>query len=378
LPPAIWEQLGGRAPIAAGYRTLGIPAPWLPVSLTPYESLGTLLAVIPPLAVLAGVIRLGGRPVWLALALVIGAVAGVILGALQVSSGVPESSPWYLYARTNYGVATGFFANANHMASLLVITLPFLAAMLASARGATTDVQRYSAAFALVAGTALLICVGIALNGSLAGYGLAVPVLAASVLLLLPRASRVSRLLAIGSALLLVGAVAFLLLRPVSGSGLPGSGTSVQSRQEIFATTARAAREFMPAGSGLGSFRSVYAMAEDRDRLDASVVINHAHNDFLELALELGLAGIVLIAAFLLWWSRAAWTAWISAGSSPYARAAAIASAAILAHSLVDFPLRTAAISACFAMCLALLTVRAPVAGVDRSKLWPTRHVVLA
>ena len=32
-------------------------------------------------------------------------------------------------------VAVGFFANANHMAILLVVSLPFLAAMLAAAQG---------------------------------------------------------------------------------------------------------------------------------------------------------------------------------------------------------------------------------------------------
>ena len=59
------------------------------------------------------------------------------------------------------------------------------------------------------------------------------------------------------------------------------------------------------------------------------------------------------------------------------AGAIVIASAAVLVHSLVDFPLRTAAISACFAMCLALLTgCRLPVRQ-DKSDLRPTRHVII-
>ena len=41
----------------------------------------------------------------------------------------------------------------------------------------------------MVAGAALVVAVGIALNGSLAGYGLAVPVAIASALLLVPRNS---------------------------------------------------------------------------------------------------------------------------------------------------------------------------------------------
>jgi hypothetical protein len=58
---------------------------------------------------------------------------------------------------------------------------------------------------------------------------------------------------------------------------------------------------------------------------------------------------------FLFWWGRRAVAVWGSSNVDHYARAATIASAAILAHSVVDYPLRTAAISAVFAMCLALM-----------------------
>ena len=61
----------------------------------------------------------------------------------------------------------------------------------------------------------------------------------------------------------------------------------------------------------------------------------------------------------------------------PVARAASIASAAILAHSLVDFPLRTAAISAAFAMFAALLADRRQPIASDPGDLRPTRHFVL-
>ncbi len=76
------------------------------------------------------------------MALLAGTLAGILLGALQVGSADPENSPWYPYAFSNFGVATGFFANANHMAILLVISLPFLTALLASVRGGKRNVQR--------------------------------------------------------------------------------------------------------------------------------------------------------------------------------------------------------------------------------------------
>src|SRR5438874_404343 len=33
LPPGLWSGLPGRAPVADGFRLLGLPLPWLPLSL---------------------------------------------------------------------------------------------------------------------------------------------------------------------------------------------------------------------------------------------------------------------------------------------------------------------------------------------------------
>lgn len=378
LPPAIWPSLGGREAIAEGYRTLGLSQPWLPLSVAPYSTLASLLALIPPLAMLVATMRLGARRLWLVIALVIGLLAGIVLGAMQVSSPDPNSSPWYLYDDTNFGVATGFFANANHMATLLVATLPFLAAVLASARAARANLQRYSAAVALVGGVALVIAVGIALNGSLAGAGLSVPVLLASASIIFRRGRRALGWLLPVSALLLVVAAGWLATTPPGSSGAfrIGAATSVQSREEIMSTTLEATKAFMPLGSGVGSFEAVYALHEDPGRLDPTTYVNHAHNDYLEIALETGVPGLLLILLFLIWWGKAAWRTWRVADASPYAQAASIASAAILVHSLVDFPLRTAAIGALFAMCLAILVRPRRARELDKSKLWPTRHVV--
>jgi len=379
LPASVWQGLGARQPIAEGYRILGIPPPALPMSLAPYESLSSLLSLIPALAVLVGCWRLAPRPLLLVGAVLAATFGGILIGALQVSSPDPAASRWYFYPQTNYGVATGFFANANHMATLLVISLPFLAAVLAAARGRGRNAHRYSAILALVAGGAIVVAVGIALNGSLAGYGLAPPVLLASALIVLPGRSRAFGWLAPVTGVLLIAAVGWLATTPLSSSSSlrANAETSVQSRADILATSAKAVGEFLPFGSGIGSFQQVYAVYEDHDRLDPTTYVNHAHNDYLELALETGVPGIVVLLLFFAWWGRAAWRAWRRRDADPYTQAAAVATAAILVHSLVDFPLRTAAVEACFALSLALLSRRRTAAAADRSELRPTRHVVL-
>ncbi len=375
LPASTWAHFGGRGSIAEQYRILGIPTPERPLSLTPYATLSALLTLIPPLAVLCAMTRMRAyRSGWLMLAFLLGIVAGVLLGALQVTSADPLTSRWYLYPETNFGVATGFFANANHMASLLVIGLPFLAALLAAARGGS--LQRYSAVVALVTGVAAVLVIGIMLNGSLAGYVLAVPVLLASALIVFSGTSRARRWIGIAAGLLLVAGAVALWMRPVGGGNFGAqAATSVHSRQQMVSTTLTAARHFMPFGAGLGSFPRVYPMFEDPDSIMPNIV-NHAHNDYAELALETGIPGLVLIAAFLIWWAAAAWRVWRSPEGGPYARAASIASAAILVHSFVDYPLRTAAISTVFAMCLALLVQRHAPVRAEKSDLRPTRHVV--
>jgi len=374
LPTSLWAH-GLRMRIAEGYSLLGRPVPSLPLSLTPYASLSTLLAIIPPLAVFCAILRLGAfRASWLAAALLAGAVAGITLGALQVVA-PGAASPWYLYHETNRGVAVGFFANANHMADLLVCGLPFIAAL--AAGGRSRNIQRYSALLIILAGAALLLVVGIALNGSLAGYTLAVPAIAASILIVAPAQRSVRLPVAIIAGLALVAAVAAMASTSIGSSriGQEASG-SVESRQEILKTTGRAIRDTMPFGSGLGSFVKVYPLYESADHVTPEYVV-HAHNDYAELTLELGLAGVLLIGVFLAWWTAAARAGWRTGGGGPYARAASIASAVILVHSVVDFPLRTAAISATFAMCLALLINRRPAQRQDPADLRPARHLVV-
>jgi O-antigen ligase len=88
--------------------------------------------------------------------------------------------------------------------------------------------------------------------------------------------------------------------------------------------------------------------------------MNHVHGDYLEVVLETGIPGLILIVLTLLWWGWRVQAIWRAEKPDHFARAATIASAAILAHSAVDYPLRTAAISALFALCLALMAEPRP------------------
>jgi O-antigen ligase len=354
LPSDLWTGLPGRSLIAQGFGALGYPLPALPVSETPDDSVITLFAIIPAVAALIATERLRPSPRWIAAGVITGTIMAILLGALQVAGGA--DSPAHFYRITNSG-AVGFFANRNHMATLLLIAIPLTAALLASmksSRGLST-VARYSVATAVL----VLILVGIGLNRSLAAVALAGPVLLASVPIL-PAGQRWRRLALPVSAIALLGAVAFVASSPIAieYSGEQAS-RSAPGRTEMWGTTAKAVEATFPVGTGLGSFQQVYHQFEDL-ALATPIYVNHAHNDYLELVLELGAPGLLLILLFLAWWGVTAIRVWRSPLSTPFGRAATIVTGVILVHSAVDYPLRTAAIAAIFGAAIALMANRLP------------------
>ena len=377
LPASIWTELPGRQLIVEGNALLGLSPVSMPISLSPYDGLATVLAMLPLLGMIAATLIMRAySKVWLAAALIGGTMSGVLLGILQVSSPFPEQSPWYLYRISNFGVATGFFANSNHMADLLLITVPFVAAIGATLRGRTKDVRARSAGLAVASGGLILIVLGLILNQSLAGYGLGVPVVLASLLILfgLPTKWTGRALAAIGLAG--IAAIVLLWTSPTNAQlDDIGASTSVTSRRLIAANSLALAGEFAPVGSGLGTFPKLYQLKEDPAKVDRFYV-NHAHNDYLELAVETGLPGVLLILTFLLWWGTAVRRMLRAPASDQFALAGAVASAAILMHSMVDYPLRTAAISAVFAMSVALVLQSRRSAHSD-TDLRPVRHLVV-
>lgn len=355
LPPGIWTSLPGREPIVEGYRLLGQPLPWLPISLVPYATLSSALWLLPAVAVLLGIVRVGAfKSAWLAWVIALVATASVMIGALQVVGG--HQSTWYFYSITNRGSTTGFFANSNHMATLLVCAIPFLAALYLGSMGRGKSSRRASGMFVILAGALAVLLVGIVINGSLAGVGLSIPAAFASFLMIWSRKRKLPRWIWGGVALLLAGATVLVYNVPFSNNNLTGEGKSASdSRFYSFSLSSEAAADYFPVGSGIGTFVRIFPMYEDPGTVDR-YYMNHVHGDYIEVALETGAAGVLLIALFLLWWGSRAVAIWRAEQPDYYARAATIASAAILVHSIVDYPLRTAAISALFAVCCALMS----------------------
>jgi O-antigen ligase len=122
-----------------------------------------------------------------------------------------------------------------------------------------------------------------------------------------------------------------------------------------------AAKTYLPFGSGLGTFVPVYQMFEKPDDLMPYAFANRAHNDFLESWLETGVFGPILVGLFSLWFVIAAARVWRPAHGTDkginlgLAQAGSIVIVLLIAHSTVDYPLRSGALMAVFAFACALL-----------------------
>jgi O-antigen ligase len=355
LPPGLWRSLPYRGEIAGGLRLLGLGDPSLPLSLAPTATIASLLWLLPPAATFLLALtlptderrRLGG-------VIVVIAVLSIVLGVVQVLGG--SSSPLYFYAITNSGYPVGFFANVNHQTTLILCGFP-CAAVIATQFAARSDSSKRSGGLIIAVAFALFLTAGILLSGSLAGYGLLIPTAFAS-LLIYRRATAG----AVGAGwkaalgLLIVLFVGLAFFGPVSQQSLSGKfSANPASRRVLAATTVEAIKDSFPVGTGLGTFSSVYRRYED-PRQASREYANHAHNDYLEVALELGGVGILLVGLFILWWLRRSVAAWRSdLPGMRMAEPAALIIGIVLFHSLVDYPIRTSAIAAVFAVACALL-----------------------
>lgn len=372
LPPDLWSALPGRGFVSDGLALVGADRPWLPLSLTPYATFAAVFFLLVPLAVLVAMLRQSAfsSPL-LALAVIAATFLGAILAVLQVASG---GSRFYLYKYSAFDAGAGFFANSNHMATLLLVCVPFLIALAADYWDRWRERKSRTTIAMLAVVGVCVVAVAIALNGSFAILLLGVPVGIASVMI--PAWHRRPQLrkwlLPVG--LVLTAATGVL---GIVGHNRPAmlTQTSFESRISIWSTSINSLSDQMVSGAGIGSFADLYRGVEPGEPVDRTFV-NHAHNDYLQLAIETGVAGVLLVLLFIGWWARRSLKVWGRDRNDYYARAASIASAAILLHSLVDFPLRTAGIAALFAMCVGLLARREePALAKAEDDLWPSRHL---
>lgn len=357
LPPALWQALPGRELQREALALVDLDQTWRPISLAPQRTLASLLSLLPPLLMLAMVATLDrrGRMRLIWVVLIVG-VASLLLGALQLTGG--ETSPSHLYGDVR-AVLTGFQANRNTTADFMLIAMlavPVLVCLLVE-RGRVPASRVL--VLSLAGGGMALFALGTVLTASRAGIVLLpVPLLFAMWLLRgwLP----LGRKALLGAiAALPVAALLFVLAarsNPTLAAVAERFAFVRELRPELWRDALVVVREHFPAGVGMGNFVPAL-LTHERLEVVRPFMPNRAHNDFLELLAEAGIAGIA--ALFAAGWLvlREAWRAVRDpARSSGGLALFAIGALTVFAlHSVVDYPLRSMSMACLGAVCAALL-----------------------
>jgi O-antigen ligase len=343
LPPDIWQALPGRDFFAEAAAASGQPQPWRPWSLVPGATINAASSLIVPVVVLVLAMELKQTErSWLP-GLILGLIAAsTLLGLLQFSGAVFNNP----LINDTAGQVSGVFANRNHFALFTAF-----GCMLAPV-WAFLDGRQPQWRGPVALGLVLLFALTILASGSRAG--LLLGVLALGLGLLLVRQgirkvlSRYPRWVFPALIAGIVGVIAIFVLlsvaadRAVSIDRMLAMDTGQDLRRRALPTVLRMIDTYFPMGSGLGGFDPIFRIHEPFELL-SPLYFNHAHNDFLEIALDAGLAGLLLLLAALLWWAWASVHAWRS-GPSVRNALPKLGSAMLLlviVASIIDYPART-------------------------------------
>jgi O-antigen ligase len=365
LPASLAGALPGRADLARELASIGADG-LSHASLATTLTERSLWALLPGVALFAAGLAL--PPAWRQrlLALVVTfALASVVLGFAQVAGGPNSSLRFYEF--THATDAVGFFANRNHFASLLYVALVLGVSLLAVHWRRGTSRPLHGA----LGATVVVFClVGLGLARSRMGLllGMLAMVGAAAILTASSSATgRVARRWALATTTIGVLAVVQISLYGILNR-LQADPLD-DARWTFFANTRALATAYAPVGSGLGTFVAAYQSSQTPQQ-QQSFFANHAHNDYLELALETGWPAIGWMVAFALWWLWCTVAAWRHTSSSALlARGASLALGLLMLHATVDYALRTEAMLAVAGLLCAVLlpSVREhlPVKNID-------------
>ena len=275
-------------------------------------------------------------------------IYGAAVAAFALLQGIaPNGKLYWTWPLEQGGLIYGPYVNHNHYAGLMELLTPFPLALALSRFTHRNRKWVVAAVAALMAGT-------IFLSGSRGGMiAFAVQIVVLAVLLRPHRSGWKQPLVLAVFLALIVGFLVWL-----GGNELTHRLASIQSeaheelgggvRLTIDRDCFHMWMEHPFLGWGLGTFPVVYPRFRT---FYTSFFVNQAHNDYLQLLVETGIAGVAIALWFLVVTFRRAWPKlenWTETANGTLTVAALLGCVGILVHSILDFNLQIPANAALF------------------------------
>lgn len=363
-PVEFWRHLPGRSLIYSGFVDLEIAPSVQPISLDAESTLSSLGYFLTPIFAVLCCARVRTEKLKLVAPWLVALLSAmtVSLGFAQAIEG--ESSNLYLYDFTSEGLPVGFFSNVNHQACFLVIALPFLIALLKQNLPKADDSDRAVATIMFAVGLALICVVGIIAARSMAGYALLAFCLIANIFLMsFHSVFQKAKWLGVLTVVVIPTLAFALVLGLISAnSEVEFFAESGLQRLRIWDTTWAAIQDHWIVGSGLGTYEQVIPLYEDSDAVTSTFVAK-AHNEYLQVLMEGGIAGTTILIVCIWWVVLKTTELWSESSSEPLLliqKAASFALIILSVHSLVDYPVRTPAMSLIVGLCVGLVSLQKP------------------
>jgi O-antigen ligase len=302
---------------------------------------------------------------------------GAVVAAFAVLQGLaPNGKLYWIWSLEQGGSPYGPYVNHNHYAGLMEMLTPF--PLVLAATHFTSGNRKIA-----VAGIAALMAASIFLSGSRGGMASFVAqMVVLGVLLVRKRQGTWRQPLMLGAFLALV--IVFLVW--LGGNELTRRLASIHSdaREEVSGgvrlTIDRDCLRMLVKkpfiGWGLGTFPIVYP--EFRS-FYTTFFVNQAHNDYLQLLVETGLAGFSIAAWFLvLVFRRAAdkLENWTETASGALTVATLLGCVGILVHSFLDFNLQIPANAALFYV-LCAIAASSPLQESQRRRVLRRHNLIV-
>lgn len=316
VPTSWWAALAGRQGYLEAMQAAGLEVPSsLPLSLNPGATWASVWSALPLSAAFLGACCLRKEQVdRLLMVLLLAGVVQVLLAVAQFATGRQS----VLYFGVLGQQFIGSFANRNHLADFLAMLVPvwFYAWLWLQRRADAGDERQRAGLRGRFMRAPLLLIVGFSFVVMVLSTQSRGGILAMMAVLVLSCAlyfyslrRRLKRWQLWALLALLVGFVA-LVLGAVDLKGIASRieqgrlQMDAQVRQTLAGATWDAAQALWPWGSGMGTFESVFPRFQPAL---SPHYVNHAHNDYPQLVMELGAPGLVIVALLLVLVARQAW-----------------------------------------------------------------------